>query len=243
MKTIARMTVVETKLFFRDATWVFSIALPTAVLAIMFAIPALRESSEALGGYRVIDLYVPTMIAMTLAILAVNTMPARLTGYRERGVLRRLSTTPVHPANLLIAQLAVNVIAAVMSVLLLFVVGRLAFGIPGPQHPLAFAAAFVLGAAAILAIGTLLSAVAPTPRAGAAVSLPVFFAVMLLNGVYFPRWLLPEIVQRAGDYTPPGAQAMLDAWLGAGPQPAQLVAMATVALAAGAAATRVFRWE
>jgi ABC-2 type transport system permease protein len=95
----------------------------------------------------------------------------------------------------------------------------------------------------VLAVGTLISAVASTTRAGTAIALPLFFAVMFLSGVYFPRWLLPEIVQRIGDFTPPGVQAMLEAWFGAGPDAVQLVAMAVVALAAGVAAIRLFRWE
>ncbi|MDQ2952791.1 MAG: ABC transporter permease, partial [Chloroflexota bacterium] len=132
MKALAHVTAVEAKLFFRDSTWLVSVILPTFVLAVLYAIPALREPSAELGGYRVVDLYVPTMIAMTLAILAVNTMPIRFAGYRERGVLRRFSTTPVHPANLLAAQLVVNVMAAIASVVLLVIVGRLAFAVPMP---------------------------------------------------------------------------------------------------------------
>jgi ABC-2 type transport system permease protein len=243
MRALTHITAVEGKLFFRDATWLVSLFLPTFVLVVMYAIPALRETSEAFGGYRVIDLYVPTMIAMTLAILAVNTMPIRLSGYRERGVLRRLSTTPVHPANLLAAQLIVNALAAIASVVVLVVVGRIVLGIPMPQHVLGFVAAFALGTAAVLAIGILIAAIAPTNRGGSAIAYPLFFAVMFLSGVYFPRWFLPEIVQRIGDFTPPGVQAMLDAWLGAGPDPIQVVAMAIFALFAGFAAIRLFRWE
>ena len=37
---------------------------------------------------------------------------------------------------------------------------------------------------------------------------------MFLGGVYLPRWLLPEVLVRIGDFTPPGVQALLDAWSG-----------------------------
>ena len=243
MKALVQITRMEAKLFFRDVSWLVSLVLPTFTLVVLYAIPALRETSPELGGYRVVDLYVPTLIAMTLAILGVNTMPLRLSGYRERGVLRRLSTTPVHPANVLAGQLIVNVAAAALSVAVLALVGSVAFGIPGPRHPLAFLVAFGLGTCAVLAVGMLVSAVAPTSRAGQAIALPLFFAVMFLSGVYFPRWLLPEVVQRVGEYTPPGVQAMLDAWLGAGPDAGQLAMMAIITVVAGLAATRLFRWE
>ena len=45
------------------------------------------------------------MVVISLATLGVSTLPSRLATYRELGVLRRLSTTPVDPAALLIAQL------------------------------------------------------------------------------------------------------------------------------------------
>jgi ABC-2 type transport system permease protein len=55
--------------------------------------------------------------------------------------------------------------------------------------------------------------------------------------------VLPEFVQRIGDYFPPGVQAMQDAWIGTGPQPLQLAALAAITLIAGAASVRLFRWE
>jgi ABC-2 type transport system permease protein len=41
-------------------------------------------------------------------MLALFTIPTYLGTYREKGVLRRLCVTPVHPATLLVAQLAVH---------------------------------------------------------------------------------------------------------------------------------------
>jgi ABC-2 type transport system permease protein len=85
--------------------------------------------------------------------------------------------------------------------------------------------------------------VAPTARAGTALSVPVFALVMFLGGVYFPRMLMPDFIIRMGDYTPPGVQAMLDAWAGTAPQALQLAIMAAIAVVAGSAAARLFRWE
>ena len=89
-----------------------------------------------------------------------------------------------------------------------------------------FVAAFVLGMSSLFAIGLLVAAVAPSSTVANALIWPIFVAVMFLGGVYLPRWLLPEIVVQIGDFTPPGVQAMLDAWLGAPPQLLPLVIMA-----------------
>ena len=95
----------------------------------------------------------------------------------------------------------------------------------------------------LFALGLLVAAVAPTSGVANAMIWPIFIAVMFLGGVYLPRWLLPEAVVKIGDFTPPGVQAMLDAWLGTAPQLLPLVIMAAITVVAGTAAARLFRWE
>ena len=160
---------------------------------------------------------------ITVATLGIQTLPIRLATYREKGVLRRLSTTPAHPLRLLVAQFVVYAATAVVALGLLVVVANVGFGVPWPQDPLVYVAAFVLGMSSLFAIGLLLAAVAPSSRVATAVAIPMFFAVMLLGGVYLPRVFLPEILIRIGDFTPPGVQGLQDAWLGTAPQLLPLV--------------------
>ena len=163
--------------------------------------------------------------------------------YREKGVLRRLSTTPASPRSLLIAQLAVNMGVAIVSLIVLIVVGNVVLQIPLPKDLIGFAVAFLLGMSALFALGLLVAAVAPTPGIATALFVPLFALVMFLGGVYLPRAMLPEFLIRIGDYTPPGIQALLDAWSGTPPQLAQLAVMALITVVAGAVAARRFRWE
>ena len=244
MKNLAKITAVEAKLFYREpGTWIVAVLLPTIILVVIGVLFAPHRPDEYLGGKRFIDLFAPSLVVITLATLGVNTLPARLVSYREKGVLRRLSTTPADPATLLAVQLGINMIMAVAAVSLLITVGNLAFQIPLPQHPFGFLAAFLLGMSSLFALGLLVAAVAPNARASAAFIVVLFVLVMFLGGVYVPRLFLPEFLIRLGDYTPPGVQALLDAWMGSAPQPLQLAALGAITLAAGVAAARWFRWE
>jgi ABC-2 type transport system permease protein len=244
MTHLAKITAVEAKLLFREpGTWIIGMLLPALVLIAVGIIFAPHTPEAELGGRRYIDLLAPSMIVISLATLGISTLPARLVKYRELGVLRRLSTTPVEPAGLLVAQLIVNVAIAVAGLIVVIAVGNLLFQIPLPQHVPGFVAAFLLGVASLFAIGLLVAAVAPSTGVANALIWPIFIAVMFLGGVYFPRWLLPEVVVQIGDYTPPGVQAMLDAWLGTAPQLLPLVIMAAITIVAGAAAAKLFRWE
>ncbi|RQX07162.1 ABC transporter permease [Micromonospora arida] len=234
----------EARLYLRDLPTLLTIVgLPTMILVVLGLIPSLREPDPNFDGQNFVNYFAPSLLVVTLAMVGVNTMPMALATYRERGVLRRLATTPAHPGALLAAQLVVALAAILASALLLIVVGRLAFGVPLPRHPLGFTLAFVLGTAALLALGLLVAAVARTTKAAQALAVPLFLLTMFFGGVYLPRFLLPDAVARIGDYTPPGVQALLDAWTGPSPQPLHLAIMAVIAVAAGASAAKLFRWE
>lgn len=244
MSSLLKLTAAEARLFVRDPTsLVIGLLLPTVILVGLGAVPILREPSADLGGVRFVDYFAPSVIVMSVAVIGLTTLPAVMAGYRERGVLRRMRTTPAHPAKLLAAQLIVNVAAALVSALLVVVAGRLAYGVPLPQNPLGFALAFVLGITAVFAIGMLVAAVAGTARAASGISTVLFMSVMFFGGVYLPRFMLPDAVARVGDYVPPGVQTLLDSWNGESPDPVQLLAMAAIAVAAGAASARIFKWE
>ena len=240
---LTKITAVEARLFFREpGVWLLTILLPTMVLVIVGLLFG-TEPDPDLGGRRWIDIFAPSMVVMNLAILGVNTLPARLVKYREKGVLRRLSTTPASPRSLLIAQLVVNMGVAIVSLGLLIVVGNLVLQIPLPKDLVGFAVAFLVGMAALFSLGLLVASVAPSTGVATALFIPLFALVMFLGGVYLPRQMLPEFLIRLGDYTPPGVQGLLDAWSGTPPQLSQLAVMALITVVSGAAAARRFRWE
>jgi ABC-2 type transport system permease protein len=246
MNRLAKLTVTELKLFMRDPiAWFFAIAFPPLLLVILGSIPAFREPSEDLGGLRVIDLYVPIMVGFVLAMLAISVVPTYLATYREKGILRRLSTTPVHPAGLLGAQVAMALLIALFAVTLVLGVGIVAFDTALPGQPAGFLVAFVLAAASLLSVGVLVAAVAPSGRAASGIGTMLFFPMMFFAGLYVPRDAMPAVLRRIGDFTPLGAgvQALQDAAGGAWPQPLHLAVMAAFAVVAGLAAAKLFRWE
>jgi ABC-2 type transport system permease protein len=244
MKEFGALLVTETKLLFRDPiTWLAAVALPSAVLLIFGAIFAPHRPDPDLGGQRFIDLFTPSLVVITLGTLGIQTLPIRLATYREKGVLRRFSTTPAHPARLLAAQLVLYMITSIIALALLVVVANVAFGVPLPGHPVGYVAAFLIGMSSLFALGLLVAAIAPTARVATALAIPMFFVAMLLGGVYLPRFLLPEILVRIGDFTPPGVQGLQDAWLGTAPQLWPILGMGILTIVVGALAVRMFRWE
>ena len=244
MNEMRSLIVTEAKLVFREPiTWLAAIALPTVILLIFGSMFGPAEPDPALGGLRFIDVFVPSLVVITVGTLGIQTLPIRLATYREKGVLRRLSTTPVHPLRLLVAQLAIYMVTAIVALVLLVIVANVAYGVPLPVQPVYYVVAFLLGMASLFAIGLLVAALAPSSRVATAVAIPMFFVVMFLGGVYLPRVYLPDILVKIGDFTPPGVQGLQDAWLGTVPQVAPLLGMGLLTVVVGVLAVRLFRWE
>jgi ABC-2 type transport system permease protein len=244
MNELRSLIVTETKLLVREPiTWLAAVALPTVILLIFGSVFGPEQPDPAFGGLRFIDVFVPSLIVISVGTLGIQTLPIRLATYREKGVLRRLSTTPAHPLRLLAAQLVIYGVTAIVSLVLLVAVARAGFDVPLPRQPLWYVAAFLLGMGSLYAIGLLVAALAPSSRVATAIAIPLFFAVMFLGGVYLPRVFLPELLVRIGDVTPPGVQGLQDAWMGTVPDVAPLLGMAVMTLLVGAVAVRLFRWE
>jgi ABC-2 type transport system permease protein len=203
MNALSKLTMSEARLFLREPMGVFFVlAFPSILVGILGAIPAFREPSPELGGVRVIDLYVTISIALVLAMLAVQGTPLVLSTYRERGILRRLSTTPVHPAMLLAAQLVSSMLTALVATAMVLAIGRIVFAVPLPQQFPGFVLALIMAAAALFAIGLFIAAVVPNGKAGNAVGTILFFPVMFFAGLWVPREAMPEVLRRVGDFTP-----------------------------------------
>jgi ABC-2 type transport system permease protein len=236
----------EARLFLREPAALFWIlAFPTLLLCVLGAIPSFRKPSADLDGLRVVDLYVPIAVLLALITAGIQSMPPVLTGYRERGILRRMSTTPVRPAALVGAQIVLHGAAVVASAAVALAVGRIVFDVALPRHLAGYLVAFVLAALATLALGGTVSAVSRTTKITQAVGSAVFFPAMFTSGVWLPVSAMPDALQRIVDLTPLGAAAQaLDA-AAAGDRPGwdHLGVTALWAVLLTAAAGRWFKWE
>lgn len=245
-KALAAVLKAEGRLFLREPGSLFwMLGFPTMLLVILGLIPSFREPSADLGGRRVIDLYVPVAVLLGMIMASIQAMPPVLTSYRERGILRRLSTTPVRPMAILGAQIALHGAAMIVSALLAITVGHLAFGVALSLSQPGYILALLLMTGCALALGATLAAIAATTKAATAIGSVAFLLMMFTSGVWLPVQVMPDLLQTIVGLTPFGAasQALDRSTLGSWPNWQDLGIMAVWAAGLTGAATRWFRWE
>lgn len=243
MSAFTKITAVETKLFLRDVTSAsMTFALPIGLLVVFGSI-GLGEGSPEDG---ISEAFLPAMaLALAMAMLGFSVLPTVLATYREKGILRRLSATPVSPGNVLAAQLVVNLAASVVAAVVVVALSVLAFDISFPGNIVGFALAFLLATAALFALGLLVAAVAPTGKAATSLGLVVFFPSMFFAGIWTPGELMPAWARPVRDVSPLGAgmEALQQTWNGGWPGLVNVLALLAATFLVGGIATRLFRWE
>ena len=244
MTGLFRLTITELRLFLRDGTAVFVVlGMPIGLLLIF---GSMVDSTNPSGDIRASEGFFSAMaLALSIGMLGLFTIPTYLGTYREKGILRRLSLTPVHPAMLLGAQLMVNMMMAFVGMLLVMLVGNLGLAISMPQDVLGFLIAFVLSASALFMVGLLLAAVAPSGRAAGGLGSLLNFPLLFFAGVWMPKEQMSTILARIADFTPLSAamDTLRDTWQGNPPQLFDVVVLATTTLIVGLVAVRSFRWD
>lgn len=243
---LRQLTGTEFALFFRErARPLFAIGFPIVLMVIFGAIPAFQRPTRTFGGLTPLDIYVPVLIALAVAILALITLPGVLATYREKGVLRRMRTTPAGPARVLGAQLVVHFVVVVATAVVLLAIAALGYHVVLPRQFGGFVVSVLLEALAMLAVGLLLAAIAPTARVAQIIGLITFYPLVFFAGLWIPLPSMPTALRDISLATPLGAavRAMQDATDGGWPHPVQLATMAAWAVVFGVAAARLFRWE
>ena len=135
IRVLFKLTWIELKLFLREpTTLVFTFAFPVVLLFVLgevFGNQPGGTDRRVFGDIGAMNYYVPAYIAVVAMSVGVIMLPARLTGYRAGGVLRRFqaSLVPVW------AVLGSQVLAALVLSVVLLCLLRPPAGAPTARTP------------------------------------------------------------------------------------------------------------
>jgi len=202
MKSLLKMTWMETKLFLREPVGAFfTLAFPLMMLFLFGSIYG-NEPTPMFGGHGTIDISVPSYTAMIIATSGLMSITITMAAYRENGVLRRLRTTPVSPLVVLTAQVVVVFTMTSLGMLLLVITGNLVYHVRFEGNALSVLAGFVLCCLSFFGLGFILAGVMRTARTAQIVGLVLLYPMLFLSGAGFPRELLPETIKKVSTFLP-----------------------------------------
>jgi ABC-2 type transport system permease protein len=247
MKSLWKMTWMEAKLFLRDpASAFFTLVFPLMYLFIDGMISG-NDPTPMYGGRGAIDAAIPSLTAVVIAMTGLMSTTMTLAAYREKGILRRLGTTPVRPLVVFGAQVIVVFAMTCLGMLLLVAAGTLVYHVRFEGNALSLLAGFVLCSLSFFGIGFILAGTMPTMRTAWTVAMVLVYPMLLLSGAFFSLDLLPGLVQKISVFIPMTYVVNLlnGLWVGE-PWSSHLLDVGVLAamLVVGVAISiKLFRWE
>ena len=138
---------------------------------------------------------IPGLIGMILQYLAVILTSTAIVRERERGTIEQLIITPIRSWELIVGKLLPYVLISFLDLLLILVLGTLAFNMPINGSVLLLLVLAGLFLVTTLGIGLLISTVARTQFEAMMMAVFIALPAIFLSGFFFPLAAMPPFLQ------------------------------------------------
>jgi ABC-2 type transport system permease protein len=237
----------DQKVFWRNRVSVFfTAAFPLIFLLLLASV----TKNHTISGVKGATYYVPAILSLAVISATTVKLATNLPAEREAGQLKRLRGTPLPPPAFVAGRVGNSLVIALIMVVLISVIGGVAYGVHIPTHTLpAMLLTLVVGAVSFTCLGFALAALIPTADAAPAVTNATVLPLYFLSGVFIPQNEIPNGVLHVAAVFPvrPFFQAMFTAWnphtSGAGFELGHLAVVAAWGVLGLVVALRFFRWE
>ncbi|HET7078561.1 MAG TPA: ABC transporter permease [Chloroflexia bacterium] len=192
------------------------------------------------------------MVVLSLLSNGLIGNAATMALWRERGILRRIQTTPLPLWQLLLARIVTQGAIMILQACLLIGTSVLVFGAQFELGNLVAAIpAVVLGALLFMAFGQALAALVQKVDTVNIIGQVIYFPLMFLGNIFLPLQQLPDALQTVGKWFPSAmiADLVRTTMLGQSaadmtlPLPVTLLGVACYFAAAVVIAVRFFKWR
>src|ERR1700748_140430 len=190
----------------------FTIVIPLILLALLAGV--FHGGETTVSGVKIDyrQFFVPSVIVFSLTLTTLAMLVSSIVQQRELGILKRRRATPMPAWAIILSQSLTVVLMAIGTVLLLLIVGAVAFGVHFPlQGVPALLLAALCGAAAFSGLGYALSTFADSADSAQPMIQLIMFPLFFISGIWIPLSELPSWLAASG--------RLFHAWHGAAPLP------------------------
>lgn len=121
---------------------------------------------------------------------------------KKQGILRRLHATPIRVWQYFLSTMLSQALIGLLSIAILFVAAMAVFHLHVAGNYFEIAVFIVLSIFMILGIGLSIGGWARNERQAAPLGNIIVFPLMFLSGTFFPRFLMPEWLQKVSEFLP-----------------------------------------
>ena len=152
------------------------------------------EISIRTKKFRFIEFFIPGIIAMAVMTASLFGTVNLNTELRQKGVIRKLSTTPITRPEWIVSNILYQFILALISTTALLLVGYAVFDVS--LHINAWLPGFILlDVFTFVGLGMILTRFVTEAQSAAAAANAVVFPIMFLSGSFFPIEMMPGYLQ------------------------------------------------
>jgi ABC-2 type transport system permease protein len=144
--------------------------------------------------YRFIEFFVPGIIAMAIMTSCLSNALNMNAELRQKGILRKLATTPITRTDWLVSSILYQLILSVVSTAAILVVSYAVFDVR-LHISVWLPVIVVVEVIAFVGIGMLLTPFAKEAESASAVANAFLFPMMFLSGTFFPVEMMPGFLQ------------------------------------------------
>jgi ABC-2 type transport system permease protein len=139
--------------------------------------------------------------AMQFLLFSLSAAATALFYERDHGIFHRILAGPVSRAQILWSKFLYGVCIGLLQLTLLFIGGRLLYGIDVEGHFGLLLLVCTFAAAACTAVGMLIASLASSPEAASGLATFVILLMCAVGGAWFPVTFMPEFIQQVSKLT------------------------------------------
>jgi ABC-2 type transport system permease protein len=195
---------------FVTITYVYDPGSSSVVSKMQFLDMAFARMNEGLSGkpsfvrttgisihtrkFRFIDFFIPGIIAMAVMTASLFGTVNVNTELRQKGIIRKLSTTPITRTDWILSNILYQFLLALISTTAMLLVSYAVFDVRLQLN--AWLPLFIaLDVFTFVGIGMILTRIVKEAQSAAAAANAVIFPMMFLSGSFFPLELMPRYLQ------------------------------------------------
>jgi ABC-2 type transport system permease protein len=159
------------------------------------------ETSILARKFRFIEFFVPGIIAMSVMTSSLSGAVSMNAELRQKGVIRKLSTTPITHSDWVLSNILYQVILAVIAATAILLVSYAVFNV-SLRIDAWLPTFIVLEVFAFAGIGMILTRVAKEAESAMAAANAIMYPMMFLSGSFFPLEMMPGFLQKIARILP-----------------------------------------